>query len=277
MNTLNGKVMVVTGASSGIGAAAARALSAAGATVAVVGRNAERTKAIALECAGNATPFVADMSSLASVAELAKQLAAAYPTIDVLANNAGFIADKRELTVDGIESTIAVNHVAPFLLTQLLEPNLRASKEARVITTSSAAHTTGRLDRPLDLTSKWSSWGAYGDSKLANIAFTTELERRMADTNISAHCFHPGVVHTGFGRDKGMLAFFQETLGRFVLITPEKGADTLVFLASDPEPLKNPGKFWVKRKVKTTSPAGSDTAAATLFWTQTEALVAKYR
>ncbi len=273
---MQGKVVVVTGASSGIGAAGARALANAGATVAVVGRDSGRTNQVAQECLGRGRAFVADMSSLVSVATLAKELAQAYPVIDVLANNAGFIAPKDEKTVDGIESTFAVNHVAPFLLTRLLEPNLQASAQARVITTSSSAHNTGKLDRPFDPHAKWSSWGAYGDSKLANIAFTAELDRRMQGTKISANCFHPGVVHTGFGRDKGVLSFLQNTFGRFVLITAEKGADTLVYLASEPEGIKNTGKFWVKRKVVQPSAAGLDRNGAKLHWKKTEALIAPF-
>lgn len=273
---MQGKTVVITGASSGIGAAAARALANAGATVAVVGRNAERTDEVAKGCLGRGRAFVADMSSLASVAALAAELAEAYPVIDVLANNAGFIAPKKELTVDGIESTFAVNHVAPFLLTRLLEPNLKASSEARVITTSSTAHTSGRLDRPFDPSAGWSSWGAYGDSKLANIAFTAHLDRRLASTHVSANCFHPGVVHTGFGRDKGLLSLFQNVFGKLVLLTPEKGADTLVFLASDPKAIEVTGKYWVKRKVARPSNAGQDVPSAELLWTQTEALVAAY-
>jgi retinol dehydrogenase 14 len=276
MESMKDKVVVVTGASSGIGAAAARALANAGATVAVVGRDKDRTNRVAQECLGNGRAFVADMSSLASVAALAKELAAAYPVIDVLANNAGFIAAKDEKTVDGIESTFAVNHVAPFLLTRLLEPNLQTSAQARVITTSSSAHNTGKLDRPFDSGAKWSSWGAYGDSKLANIAFTAELDRRMQGTNISANCFHPGVVHTGFGRDKGMLSLLQNTLGRYFLITAEKGADTLVYLASDPEATKITGKFWVKRKVTKPSAEGSDSNGAKVLWEKTEALIATF-
>lgn len=273
---MQGKVVVITGASSGIGAAAARVLANAGATVAVVGRDKDRTNQVAQECLGNGGAFVADMSSLASVAALAKELAAAYPVIDVLANNAGFIAAKDEKTVDGIESTFAVNHVAPFLLTRLLEPNLQSSGQARVITTSSSAHNTGKLDRPFDSSAKWSSWGAYGDSKLANIAFTAELDRRMQGTNISANCFHPGVVHTGFGRDKGMLSLLQNTLGRYFLITAEKGADTLVYLASDPEATKITGKFWVKRKVTKPSTEGSDSNGAKVLWEKTEALITAF-
>jgi NAD(P)-dependent dehydrogenase (short-subunit alcohol dehydrogenase family) len=276
MENMQGKVVVITGASSGIGAAGARALANAGATVAVVGRDRDRTNHVAQECLGNGRAFVADMSSLASVAALAKELAQAYPVIDVLANNAGFIAAKDEKTVDGIESTFAVNHVAPFLLTRLLEPNLQASARARVITTSSSAHNTGKLDRPFETNAKWSSWGAYGDSKLANIAFTTELDRRMQGTKISANCFHPGVVHTGFGRDKGLLSLLQNTIGRLILISAEKGADTLVYLASDQEAVKTTGKFWVKRKVVKPSTAGLDVDGAKIHWEKTEALIAPF-
>lgn len=276
MNNLQGKTIVVTGASSGIGAAAARALAVAGATVAVVGRNPQRTSEVAAECLGRGRAFVADMSSLASVAVLAEELAAAYPVIDVLANNAGFIAARKELTPDGIESSFAVNHVAPFLLTRLLMPNLRASGDARVITTSSSAHNTGRLDRPFNPDLRWSSWGAYGDSKLANIAFTAELDRRTAGTTVTANCFHPGVVHTGFGRDKGLLALMQNTFGRFVLISPEKGADTLVYLASEPIGATTTGRFWVKRKVVQPSAAGRDATSAHELWVKTDALVSAY-
>ena len=276
MNEMQGKTVVITGASSGIGAAAARALAQAGATVAVVGRNRERTNEVAAACSGHGRAFVADMSSLASVAALARELDEAYPVIDVLANNAGFIAAKKEQTVDGLESTFAVNHVAPFLLTRLLEPNLKASAEARVITTSSSAHNAGWLDRPFNPSARWNSWAAYGDSKLANIAFTAALDRRMAGTTVSANCFHPGVVHTGFGRDKGWLSMMQNLFGGLVLLTPEKGADTLVFLASDPLAATTTGVFWVKRKVRNPSQAARDLVSAQLLWTQTEALVAAH-
>ena len=273
---MQGKIVVVTGASSGIGAAGARALAKAGATVAVVGRNADRTNKVAQECLGRGRAFIADMSSMASVVTLTEQLAEAYPVIDVLANNAGFIAAKNEQTVDGIESTFAVNHVAPFLLTRLLEPNLHASAQARVITTSSSAHYTGKLARPFDPNAKWSSWGAYGDSKLANIAFTAQLDKRMQGTTVSANCFHPGVVHTGFGRDKGLLSLLQNTFGRFVLISAEKGADTLVYLASDPEGTNTTGKFWVKRKVTKPSAEALDQRGAEVLWEKTEALIAPF-
>jgi NAD(P)-dependent dehydrogenase (short-subunit alcohol dehydrogenase family) len=270
--TLTGKTVVVTGASSGVGAAAARQLAALGATVAVVGRDHGRTMDVAEQCSGRGRAFVADLSSLASVAELASRLAETYPVIDVLANNAGFIAASKELTVDGIETTFAVNHVAPFLLTQLLDANLRASTDARVITTSSTVHSSGKLDRPFDRDAKWTSWGAYGDSKLANIAFTAELARRMQGSKVIASCFHPGVVHTGFGRDKGLIAAFQKALGPIFLLTPEKGADTLVFLASDSGAASNNGKYWVKRRVVATAMT-EDRAAAETLWTRTAALV----
>ncbi len=276
MQPIKGKTVVITGASSGIGAAAARRLADLGATVAVVGRDPERTRAVADGCVGRGRAFVADLSSLASVAALATELAETYPVIDVLANNAGFIAAKRELTVDGIESTIAVNHVAGFLLTRLLEANLKASPQARVITTSSAAHRTGRLDRVFDTTARWSSWGAYGNSKLANIAFTTEIDRRMKGTTVSANCFHPGIVRSGFGRDKGLLSLAISATGGLGMISPERGADTLVFLAVEDEPAGVTGRYWVRRRPRHAANAGRDPKTTERLWTETAALCAKY-
>ena len=274
MDSLAGKIVVVTGASSGIGAAAAKALAHAGATVAVVGRDGPRTAAVAAACGNDAVPFVADMASLAGVRDLAQRLGSAFPVIDVLANNAGFIAADKELTVDGIETTFAVNHVAAFLLTRLLDSNLRASAEGRVVTTSSSAHSTGSLTRPFEPTAKWTSWGAYGDSKLANIAFTAELNRRLQGSTVTAHCFHPGVVHTGFGRDKNVLALLQRAVGRFFLLSSEQGADTLVFLASSADAVDTPGRYWRKRRVVTPAAAGQDQVAASVLWDRTEALIA---
>ena len=274
--TMRAKTVVITGASSGIGAAAARALAAMGARVAVVGRDELRTRAVAKSCGGDARAFVADFSSLASVAHLAAELADTYPAIDVLANNAGFIAARDESTVDGIESTFAVNHVAPFLLTNLLDSSLRAAPAARVITTSSMAHSMGQWSRIFDPNTRFSSWPAYGDSKLANIAFTTEFTRRMAGTNVIANCFHPGVVRSGFGRDKGLLALLSRSVGRLVLISPEKGAATLVHLASDAAAGAITGKYWVKRKVAQPSPAARDEVAAGRLWEMTEDLVKTY-
>ena len=273
---IEGKTIVITGASSGIGAAAARRLADMGATVAVVGRDAERTRSVAGECLGRGRAFVADFSSLDSVAALAAELGDAYPVIDVLANNAGFIAAKRALTVDGIESTIAVNHVAAFLLTRLLDANLKASPQARVVTTSSAAHRTGRLDRVFDSTARWSSWAAYGNSKLANIAFTTELDRRMQGTTVSANCFHPGLVRTGFGRDKGLLSLAISATGGLGMVSPEQGADTLVFLAAEDEPARVHGRYWVRRRPHQSANAGRDPKTIERLWTETAAVCAKY-
>ena len=276
MQPVEGKTIVITGASSGIGAATARRLADMGAAVAVVGRDPERTRAVADECLGRGRAFVADLSSLDAVATLAAELGDAYPVIDVLANNAGFIAAKRELTVDGIESTIAVNHVAGFLLTRLLDANLKAAPQARVITTSSAAHRTGRLDQVFDTTGRWSSWGAYGNSKLANIAFTTELDRRMKGTTVSANCFHPGIVRTGFGRDKGLLSLALSATGGIGRVSPDQGADTLVYLAIDEEPARVTGRYWVRRRPHQAANSGRDPKTIDRLWTETAALCAKY-
>lgn len=237
MSELAGKTIVITGASSGIGAAAARALAERGATVAVVGRNAERTREVASTIGGE--PFVADFASFESVRSLAKSLLERFSTIDVLANNAGGLVSKRTTTVDGHEQTIQVNHLSPFLLTSLLLPRLVAAATetgtARVIMTASMANVSNgvRLS-DLDWRNRlWvGGWRAYGAAKAANILFTRELARRTEGTGVAAYAYHPGFVATGFGADSplmkiaGVIGF-----GRFGR-TPEAGAAPLVQLAS---------------------------------------------
>ncbi len=274
--SMQGTVVVLTGASSGIGAAGARELADRGATLAVVGRNEARTRDVALQCGPNATPFVADFASLASVQTLGASLLEKYPNIDVLINNAGFIAGRFERTVDGIESTMAVNHVAPFLLTQLLADRLRTNPAGRVITTSSVAHASARLHvEDLDGERSWRAFKAYSQSKLANVLFTRELARRWP--GVAVNCFHPGVVDSGFGNSNPMLKLFMP-VARLVLIGPEKGARTMVQLASSTETGANAvsGEYWVRGKVSKTSDAGNDMAVAARLWERTEELVAPF-
>ena len=203
---MQGQVCVVTGATSGIGKAAAAALARQGAEIIVVGRDPGRAEATAAAIqAGGAPPpkvEIADLARLDQVRALAGRLNQTLDRIDVLINNAGLVLNERQVTPDGYEHVFAVNHLAPFLLTNLLRPKLTASAPARVITVSSDAHTAARLD--LDdpnLEHGWSSWRSYSNSKLANILFTRELARRLDGTGVTANCLHPGVVRTGFGRD----------------------------------------------------------------------------
>lgn len=230
---MEGRTVVVTGASSGIGRAAARELALLGAEVAVVGRDRERTEAVAAETGGRA--FLADFDRLESVHELAEALLGAYPTIHVLANNAGGMAG-RGLTTDGNGITFQRNHLAAFLLTNLLLERLRetaASAPAgsvRVIQTSSGANTSGRvrLDDLDGLRSPWlAGWPAYSAVKLENILFTRELARRSVGSGVGTWAFHPGFVATGFGGTNPLI-----TLGKRLALSPEEGAQPLVRLAA---------------------------------------------
>ena len=222
------KTIVITGASSGIGAVAARELSAAGWQVAVVGRNPERTTAVAKDVGGS--PFIADFDRLDDVRALAADLLKKYPNIDVLANNAGGLVGKRGTTADGNEKTFQHNVLAPFLLTNLLLERLLASS-ARVINTSSSANSMGRI-RLNDLNSKrglyLGGWPAYGTAKLENIVFTRELARR---TNLATYAFHPGFVATSFGTGTAGGRFVMRLAGR-AQISADAGAAPLVELAS---------------------------------------------
>lgn len=276
------RTIVITGASDGIGAAAARALSRAGERVVVVGRSQEKTQAVAKEL--DADYFLSDFADLSQVRELAAALRSNYPTIDVLANNAGGIMGKRELTVDGYEKTFQVNHLAPFLLTTLLMDVLTAS-QASVINTSSAANGYGRLDlTDLDSSRNYSTNRAYGTGKLANILFTSELHRRFgADgtvgegptPGITTAAFHPGVVATNFAADSTspFRHAYKTILNRF-LLTPEQGADTLVWLATS-----KPGEDWVsgayyaKRALSKANKQAYDAELARELWNRSEQMV----
>lgn len=237
---MTARTIVITGASDGIGASAARTLSKQGERVVVVGRSAEKTERIAQEI--GADYFVSDFAELAQVRQLAAQLRENYPRIDVLANNAGGIMGQRALTVDGHEKTFQINHLAHFLLTTELMDVLTAS-HATIINTSSAANSLfGKLDiEDLDAAGKYSPNRAYGNAKLANILFTTELHNRYNAEGISTAAFHPGGVATNFAADSTSPMRFAYTsfLKRFML-TPDQGADTLVWLAT-----ATPGQDWV--------------------------------
>jgi NAD(P)-dependent dehydrogenase (short-subunit alcohol dehydrogenase family) len=233
---LDDRAVVVTGASSGIGREAARALSELGATVAVVGRNPDRTRAVADEVGG--TAYLADFADLASVRSLADQLLADLPRIHVLANNAGATIAERQRTSDGFELTFQGNHLAPFLLTSLLLPRMvetaadHAPGTVRVIQTSSAGNLFGRVDLA-DLDGDHERWyggfRAYGTSKLLNILFTRELARRLGSTGVDAFAFHPGFVASGFGGN-GPVA----TFAKRAAVSTEQGAEPLVRLAAAP-------------------------------------------
>ena len=274
---MQGQVCVVTGATSGIGKAAAAALARQGAEVIVVGRDPGRAEATAAAIqAGGAPPpkvEIADLARLDQVRALAGRLNQTLDRVDVLINNAGLVLNERRVTPDGYEYVFAVNHLAPFLLTNLLRPKLTASAPARVITVSSDAHTAARLD--LDdpnLEHGWSSWRSYSNSKLANILFTRELARRLDGTGVTANCLHPGVVRTGFGRDARPLMRVGITIARPFMLSPERGADTIVYLASSPDVAAKTGGYYVKREPREPSAAARDDGLARGLWETSERL-----
>ena len=268
------RTIVITGASDGIGAAAARALVASGDRVVIVGRSPQKTASIAAEL--KADHFVADFSRLAEVRTLAAALLQRYPRIDVLANNAGGIMGNRVVTEDGHELTFQVNHLAPFLLTTLLMDRLISSRAA-VINTSSAANRFGRLNLDdLGNARKYSPNKAYGDAKLANILFTRELHRRYGARGIVTAAFHPGVVATGFSADStSIMRLVYHTALKRMLITPEKGADTLVWLASTAAGVDwQSGEYYEKRRVHATNRQAADAGLATALWERSIDMVA---
>ncbi|MGV3524929.1 MAG: SDR family NAD(P)-dependent oxidoreductase [Candidatus Sericytochromatia bacterium] len=235
--SLSGQTIVITGASDGIGAYAAQALSRRGAHIAVVGRSPEKTRRVAENCGGRA--FVCDFAQLTQVKALAQQLLDAYPQIDVLANNAGLIGHTREISADGHELTFQINHLAPFLLTLLLKERLESSR-SRILNTSSIGNNMGYLDLDdLDSAKNYNAMRVYGTTKLENILFTRELARRWPSIQTAA--FHPGAVATQFGHGGSpMVRLLYHTPLKHLLITPEKGCDTLFWLIDG-----SPGRDWI--------------------------------
>lgn len=280
---MKGKVVLITGATQGIGLATAKALAPLGATLVLVGRDPQRTaeavaavKALqpAQEGASGGVEFLlADLSSMEAVRTLAAQFKSRFQRLDVLVNNAGGVFTKRELTVDGFERTFALNHLSYFLLTTLLLDVLKASAPSRIINVSSDAASGGRLNFDDVMGErKYRGFVAYCHSKLANMFFTQELARRLESSGVTVNAVHPGVVASGFGRNTpGFLKWVLSLVGGFML-TPEKGAGTSVFLATSPTVQGVTGKYFKKSKAATwPRPARNDEARARL-WTLSEQL-----
>jgi NAD(P)-dependent dehydrogenase (short-subunit alcohol dehydrogenase family) len=268
--------IVLTGASAGIGAAAAVELTRSGHQVHAVGRSPSklaevhgRMKAAAPAGTEVPAPIPLDLASLSEVRRLADLVSERCPQLDVLANNAGLQTRKREESVDGYEMTFAVNHLAPFLLTNLLLDRLQASK-GRVVGTSSAVHRIGRIDfEDIQQEKGWRGFRSYGTSKLANILFTSELVRR---TGLPASCYHPGGVNTDLGRNTPMTGLLKPVMG-VVARSPEKGAETLVWLATDAEGAAPKAVYYMDRKPKKTSAKANDPEVATRLWDVSAKLV----
>ncbi len=269
---MRGKVVVITGATSGIGQIAAERLAAQGARIILVARDrgrAEQTLTRLRQAGPDAIhgAHFADLSTLADMKRVAAEIAAAEARIDVLINNAGNVFRTREVTADGLERTFAINHMAYFVLTHGLRDRLVAAAPARVVNTASAAHLGRTLDfDDLQLEKHFTTMTAYGRSKLCNILFTRELARRLAGTGVTANCLHPGFVATGLGqRDSGMFAL----MVRFAMLfagRPEKGAETIVRLASAPELTSVTGGYFIGARQVEPSRAAQDDATARRLW-----------
>jgi NAD(P)-dependent dehydrogenase (short-subunit alcohol dehydrogenase family) len=273
MMTMQGKICLITGGTNGIGKATAQALAQMGATVVIVGRSAQKTRQVVDEIRSttgnkNVGSLLADLSSQHEVRRLASDFKSRYSQLHVLLNNAGATFTTRQLSVDGIEMTFALNHLAYFLLTNLLLDTMKASAPARIINVSSDAHSGGKIDfENLQGERSYSSFGPYGNSKLANILFTTELARRLEGTGVTVNALHPGLTSTGFGKNNpGLLMKIMGVVMPLIGRSPEKGARTSVYLASSPEVQDITAKYFVDCKVTQPAPQAADSAVARKLW-----------
>ena len=277
MADMHGKTVLITGANNGIGKASAEALGKMGANLILVCRNAEKAKAAItdIEKAGakNVELLVGDMGSQADIRRIAAEVQAKHDRLDVLLNNAGVLVTDRRETVNGIEETLAINHLGYFLLTTLLVDLLKKSAPARVVSVSSAVHANATMNwDDIQFKKGWSAFGTYAHSKLCNVLFTRELARRLEGTRVTANCLHPGVIASGFGRTDGGLIAFAISLGKPFLLTPEKGARTQVWLSSSPEVEGVTGKYFDKCKEKWPSKAAQEPGAPERLWAISEEL-----
>ncbi len=273
---MQGKTVVITGATSGIGQVAAEALASMGARLVLVARDRVRAEAALarLEARRPAhSVHYADLSRLSEVRRVAGAIAAAEPRIDLLLNNAGALFGARKITEDGFECTFATNHMAYFALTLGLGERLMQSAPARIVNTASDAHRGARLDfEDLQMRRGYTGFGAYRRSKLCNILFTRELARRLAGTGVTANCFHPGFVATRFGDRSGGLGALAIRLAKIVALSPAEGAKTLIRLAASPEVGSLSGEYFHRSQPAIPSAAARDDEAARRLWAESERL-----
>lgn len=275
---MQNKIVMVTGATDGIGKVTARALVEQGAQVIVVGRNRAKTEKTVTEIkqkTGHDTVdyLLADFASQAEIRQLASRFQAQYDRLDVLVNNAGTMMISRKETADHLETTFAVNHLGPFLLTNLLLDLIKASAPARIVNVSSDAHQGQALDfDDLQMTQGYQGMMAYGRSKLANLYFTYELARRLSGTGVTVNALHPGFVATNLGADNiPLIGGLIKRVINLAAMNVEKGAQTSIYLASSPEVDGVTGKYFVDCRPVSSSPVSYDETAARRLWQISEA------
>jgi NAD(P)-dependent dehydrogenase (short-subunit alcohol dehydrogenase family) len=275
---MNGKTVVVTGGTSGIGEVAAERLAQMGARIVLVARDESRADATMTRLRKRGPRLAhsvhyADLTRLVEMKRVAAQIASQEPRIDVLINNAGALFGTRQVTEDRLEYTFALNHMAYFVVTEGLCERLTASAPARIVNTASASHYEAMLDfDDLQLEKGFSATKAYGRSKLCNVLFTRELARRLQGTGVAANCLHPGFVATRFGDQSGGLISHFVWFAKFFAKSPEKGAQTIVYLASSPDVAGMTGKYFDECRVTTPSLPARDDRGASLLWERSAAL-----
>jgi NAD(P)-dependent dehydrogenase (short-subunit alcohol dehydrogenase family) len=269
--SLKGKTVLVTGATNGIGLVTARELARMGAQVTILGRNAEKiaqaVESIRVPGGAAVEAIQADLSVKAEVRRAAEEFGSRHDRLHILVNNAGAVFNRREVTADGYEMTFALNHLNYFLLTNLLLNLLTASAPARIVNVSSMAHLGAKLNFDnLQNERGYSTYGAYGQSKLANIYFTYELARRLEGSGVTVNCLHPGFVKTNFGKSNGGISRLVYGLAQLAAIPVERGAQTSIYLASSPEVEGVSGKYFDQCRAVKSSPVSYDLRAAQRLW-----------
>lgn len=279
---MDGKVVLVTGGTNGIGKVTALELAKMGATVVIIGRNPAKTTAVEAEIrqavsgGGKVDSIIADLSSLTEIRQAAQTFLARYDRLDVLVNNAGGFFAKRLESADGYEMTFALNHLNYFLLTKELLDILKKSAPARIVNVSSGAHYGNHVDfGDLQRKKKYRNWQVYGESKLMNILFTRALAKRLEGSGVTVNALHPGFVATNFGHGKGIMDIMIKFAQKLFAISEDEGAKTSIYLASSPEVAGISGEYFYQCQVKQASDAAYDDQAAEKLWQISEQIVNK--
>ncbi|MAL18544.1 MAG: retinol dehydrogenase [Balneola sp.] len=275
---MNNKLCVITGANSGIGFETTKALAKQGAYIVMVCRNEDKAEAARQQIIDETSNpgieiVLCDFAIQSEIRTAAEHIKKNYEKIDVLINNHGFVAAEREETVDGLEKTFAVNHIGYFLFTNLLLDHIKASDYARIVSVASEAHKTGEFNpENIQLSEGFSPMKAYGNSKLFNILFTKELAHRLTETHVTANCLHPGVVASNFAQSGSWLLRTFFTIGKLFMVSPKKGAQTSIYLATSDDVENVNGAYFKNEKAATPSKTARDADAAAELWKMSEKL-----